>query len=139
MRRAQINIVQSWERALHGRSEVAYRKAEEYLEYMGVNMWKATLDTGYDVDIVRTKSDLTFTTATMIWAAGVEGDLIDGLKSSECLLPGNRLKVNEFLQVGHYENIFAIGDIACMISEDYPRGHPMVAQVAIQQGNNLGN
>ncbi len=138
-RRAQINIVQSSERVLDGMSEVASRKAEEFLEKMGVNIWKDTLVTGYDGDIVRTNSDLTFRTATMIWAAGVEGDLIDGLKSSECLLPGNRLKVNEFLQVGHYENIFAIGDIACMISEDYPRGHPMVAQVAIQQGNNLGN
>src|SRR5690606_40176766 len=97
-RRAQINIVQSSERVLDGMSEVASRKAEEFLEKMGVNIWKDTLVTGYDGDIVRTNSDLTFRTATMIWAAGVEGDLIDGLKSSECLLPGNRLKVNEFLR-----------------------------------------
>lgn len=137
-RRAQINIVQSSDRVLDGMSEVASRKAEEFLEKMGVNIWKDTLVTGYDGDIVSTNSELTFRTATMIWAAGVEGDLIDGLKTSECLLPGNRLKVNEFLQVSHYKNIFAIGDIACMTSEDYPRGHPMVAQVAMQQGRNLG-
>lgn len=138
-RRAQINIVQSSDRVLDGMSEVASRKAEEFLEKMGVNIWKDTLVTGYDGDIVSTNSELTFRTATMIWAAGVEGDLIDGLKTSECLLPGNRLKVNEFLQVSHYKNIFAIGDIACMTSEDYPRGHPMVAQVAMQQGRNLGD
>lgn len=138
-RRAQINIVQSSDRVLDGMSEVASRKAEEFLEKMGVNIWKDTLVTGYDGDIVSTNSELTFRTATMIWAAGVEGDLIDGLKTSECLLPGNRLKVNEFLQVSHYKNIFAIGDIACMTSKDYPRGHPMVAQVAMQQGRNLGD
>ncbi|EKF56163.1 NADH dehydrogenase (ubiquinone) [Galbibacter marinus] len=138
-RRAQINIVQSSDRVLDGMSEVASRKAEEFLEKMGVNIWKDTLVTGYDGDIVSTNSELTFRTATMIWAAGVEGALIDGLKTSECLLPGNRLKVNEFLQVSHYKNIFAIGDIACMTSEDYPRGHPMVAQVAMQQGRNLGD
>src|SRR5690606_3726198 len=138
-RRAQINNVQSSDRVLDGMSEVASRKAEEFLEKMGVNIWKDTLVTGYDGDIVTTNSELTFRTVTMIWAAGVEGDLIDGLKTSECLLPGNRLKVNELLQVSHYKNIYAIGDIACMVSEDLPRGHPMVAQVAIQQGSNLGD
>lgn len=35
------------------------------------------------------------------------------------------------------EDIYAIGDIACMQSEDYPHGHPMVAQPAIQQGKLL--
>jgi NADH dehydrogenase len=34
-------------------------------------------------------------------------------------------------------NIFAIGDVAAMITEDTPKGHPGVAQVAIQQGNHV--
>ena len=34
----------------------------------------------------------------------------------------------------NYENIYAIGDVASMISEKFPKGHPMVAPVAIQQG-----
>ena len=138
-RRAQINIVQSSDRVLDGMSKEASEKAEEFLEKMGVNIWKDTLVTGYDGDVVKTNSDLTFRTATMIWAAGVEGDLIDGLNTSECLLPGNRLKVNEFNQVCHHKYIFAIGDIACMPSKERPRGHPMVAQVAIQQGSALGD
>src|SRR5690606_5620500 len=138
-RRAQINIVQSSDRVLDGMSKEASEKAEEFLEKMGVNIWKDTLVTGYDGDVVKTNSDLTFRTATMIWAAGVEGDLIDGLNTSECLLPGNRLKVNEFNQVCHHKSIFAIGDIACMSSKERPRGHPMVAQVAIQQGSALGD
>jgi NADH dehydrogenase len=36
-------------------------------------------------------------------------------------------------------NIFAIGDIACMESDDFPLGHPMMAQPAIQQGKQLGD
>jgi NADH dehydrogenase len=138
-RRAQINLVQSSDRVLDGMSEVASEKAEEFLEKMGVNIWKDTMVTGYDGDLVRTNSDLSFRAATMVWAAGVEGDMIDGLHSSECLLPGNRLKVNEFNQVCSHKYIFAIGDIACMTSKDHPRGHPMVAQVAIQQGAVLGD
>ena len=38
------------------------------------------------------------------------------------------------MEVKNYENIYAIGDVASMVLEDFPRGHPMVAPVAIQQG-----
>lgn len=138
-RRAQINIIQSGDRVLGGMSIQASQKAEEFLEKMGVNIWKDTLVTGYDGYLVKTNSELTFETATLIWAAGVEGDLVEGLKTSKCLLPGNRLKVNAYNQVDDYQDIFAIGDIACMISEETPKGHPMVAQVAIQQGANVGD
>jgi len=42
------------------------------------------------------------------------------------------------MRVKGYTNIFAIGDIATMISDEMPKGHPQVAQVAIQQGKYLG-
>jgi len=50
----------------------------------------------------------------------------------------NRYEVNQFNQVNGYPNIFAIGDIAVMETKDFPKGHPMVAQPAIQQGKHLG-
>jgi NADH dehydrogenase len=75
---------------------------------------------------------------TLIWAAGVTGAPIDGLNASALVERANRYKVNEFNQVEGYDNIFAIGDIALMTSEDYPKGHPQVAQPAIQQGKLLG-
>ena len=34
-----------------------------------------------------------------------------------------------------FTNIFAIGDVAAMITPETPKGHPGVAQVAIQMGN----
>ena len=37
-----------------------------------------------------------------------------------------------------YENVYAVGDVACMQTEKYERGHPMMAQPAIQQGKLLG-
>jgi NADH dehydrogenase len=47
--------------------------------------------------------------------------------------------VNEFNQVQSYSNVFALGDIASMESDPlYPKGHPQVAQVAIQQARLLG-
>src|SRR5690606_3985591 len=108
-RRAQIHIVQSGDRILNGMSVAASEKAERFLEKMGVNVWQNTLVTGYDGKCVTTNSELTFHTATLIWAAGVMGALIEGLDPTRCLLPGNRLKVNSYNQVAGYERIFAIG------------------------------
>ncbi|WP_417444869.1 NAD(P)/FAD-dependent oxidoreductase [Joostella sp.] len=137
-RRAQINIVQSGDKLLKGMSEKASEKAEDYLEELGVNVWKNTRVTSYDGDLVTTNTDLTFHTATLIWAAGVKGETIKGVDGKDSITFSNRIKVNDYNQVEGFKNIFAIGDIACMVSDDFPAGHPMVAQVAIQQGTHLG-
>lgn len=137
-RRAQINIVQGGDCLLPGFSEQASKKAEDFLEELGVQVWKGVRVTGYNGKTVTTKTDLKFEAATVVWAAGVKGAGIKGIDAAEVLAGGNRIKVNEFNQVIGYPEIFAIGDIACMSSEDAPRGHPMVAQPAIQQGRLLG-
>ena len=66
------------------------------------------------------------------------GATIKGLDAKDLLAGGNRLQVNEYNQVLDHPEIFAIGDIACMQSDKYPNGHPMMAQPAIQQGRQLG-
>lgn len=137
-RRAQINLIQSGERILKEMSEQASKKAEEFLDELGVQVWKDTRVTGYDGKTVTTKTDLVFEAATVVWAAGVKAVSIQGLNAQDLLMPGNRIKVNEFNQIMGHESIFAIGDAACMLSEDVPEGHPMVAQPAMQQGRNLG-
>ncbi|QLE01600.1 NAD(P)/FAD-dependent oxidoreductase [Galbibacter sp. BG1] len=138
-RRAQINIVQSGDAVLKGMSAKASEKAEDFLENLGVNVWKNTRVVGYDGDLVTTTTDLSFRTATLIWAAGVKGETIDGLNGKDFLTFSDRVAVNEFNQVKGFENIFAIGDVACMVTKGLLHGHPMVAQVAIQQGAHLGD
>ncbi|MEP2277905.1 NAD(P)/FAD-dependent oxidoreductase [Maribacter sp.] len=137
-RRAQINIVQGGDCLLPGFSAQASKKAEDFLEKLGVQVWKGVRVTGYDGKTVTTKTDLKFDAATVVWAAGVKGSGIKGLDAEGVIAGGNRINVNEFNQVIGHPNIFAIGDIACMATEDNPRGHPMVAQPAIQQGKLLG-
>ncbi len=137
-RRAQINLVQGSDRILPGMSPKASKKAEDFLEKLGVQIWKDTRVTGYDGKTARTESDLSFDTATLVWAAGVMGVAIKGLNAKDLMVYGNRLEVNEFNQVNNCEDVYAIGDVACMQLEKYPRGHPMMAQPAIQQGRNLG-
>tara|TARA_R110002051_G_scaffold5108_2_gene27348 strand:- start:16500 stop:17792 length:1293 start_codon:yes stop_codon:yes gene_type:complete len=137
-RRAQINIVQGGDCLLPGFSAQASKKAEDFLEKLGVQVWKGVRVTGYNGKTVTTKTELKFESAAVVWAAGVQGAGIKGIEGEGVIAGGNRLNVNEFNQVIGHPEIFAIGDIACMATEDNPRGHPMVAQPAIQQGKLLG-
>ncbi|MBD0256689.1 MAG: FAD-dependent oxidoreductase, partial [Cytophagales bacterium] len=91
----------------------------------------------YDGYTVTLDSGETLISRTVIWAAGVSGALFKGLRP-ESILKGNRLQVDEYNRVAGYQNVFALGDVAAMLSEAYPEGHPMMAQPAMQQGKLLG-
>ncbi len=137
-RRAQINLVQGSDRILPAMSEIASSKAERFLESLGVNVWKDIRVTDYDGVHVSTDTDTSFDCATLVWAAGVQAVSIEGLDAKELLCRGGRLPVNQFHQVDGFKEIFAIGDVAQMETEAFPHGHPMMAQPAMQQGENLG-
>jgi len=137
-RTVQINLVQSGDRILKEMSEKASKKAEDFLEKLGVQIWKNVRVTGYDGNVVTTNSDLTFESETVIWAAGVKGAAIKGIDAETLITRSNRIEVNQFNQVKGYNNIFAIGDVAQMTTDKTPHGHPMMAQPAIQQGKQLG-
>ncbi len=137
-RRAQINLVQGSDRILPAMSEIASSKAERFLESLGVNVWKDIRVTDYDGVHVSTDTDTSFDCATLVWAAGVQAVRIEGLDAKELLCRGGRLPVNQFHQVDGFKEIFAIGDVAQMETEAFPHGHPMMAQPAMQQGENLG-
>ncbi len=137
-RRAQINLVQGADRLLPEMSEIASKKAEDFLERLGVHVWKNIRVESYDGYLAKTNTDTTFETATLIWAAGVKAVTLKGLDAADLLSRSQRLLVNEYHQINGFEHIFAIGDVAQMESSDYPFGHPMMAQPAMQQGENLG-
>ena len=137
VRKMEINLIQSSDRILNTMSENASEKAEKFLMNLGVSVWKNIRVTNYDGKTVTTNSDLSFDSATVIWTAGVQGALPHGLKADSFISKIDRIKVNQYNQVEGYENMFAIGDIAVMISDKFPQGHPMMAQPAMQQGRLL--
>ena len=138
MEKMQINLIQSGDRVLNTMSEKSSKAAEEFLVKLGVKIWKNVRVTNYDGRIITTNTDLTFDSATVIWTAGVQGAAVNGLDANSLVEKVERIRVNQFNQVVGYDNIFAIGDIASMESEEYPQGHPMMAQPALQQGKLLG-
>ncbi|MBU0940374.1 MAG: NAD(P)/FAD-dependent oxidoreductase [Bacteroidetes bacterium] len=136
--RMQINLIQSGDRILNTMSEKSSAAAEEFLVNLGVKIWKNVRVTNYDGRTVTTNSDLVFDTATVIWTAGVQGAVVAGLNADALVERVERIRVDAYNQVKGYEDIFAIGDIASMESLDFPDGHPMMAQPAMQQGTLLG-
>ncbi|WP_158975450.1 NAD(P)/FAD-dependent oxidoreductase [Cellulophaga sp. L1A9] len=133
----QIHLFEGGPRVLPPMSETASKKATEFLDKLGVQIHLNTIVSDFDGKTVTLKDGKTLETKNFIWSAGVTGASIKGLTEDSLVARLNRYKVNTFNQVAGFENIFAIGDIAYMETEDFPKGHPQVAQPAIQQGENL--
>ncbi len=121
-------------------SEISSVKAKQFLEELGVKVKVNTAVESYD----SVSGNLTLNngeilrTDTVIWSAGVKGKTIPGLPES-IITKGNRYKVDEYNKIEGFDNIFAIGDIALMTTDEaFPNGHPMVGTVAQQQGKLLG-
>ncbi|HEY9045423.1 MAG TPA: NAD(P)/FAD-dependent oxidoreductase [Ohtaekwangia sp.] len=129
-----IHLVEANARVLNGMSEKASKKALEYLQNMGVKVHLNCVVKSYDGHEVLFNTGEKLITRTMIWAAGIKGQAIQGI-AADSLGRGARIKTDAYSRVKGYENIFAIGDIALMEGDpDFPNGHPQMAQPAIQQG-----
>ena len=134
-KKMQVFLIEGAPKLLGDMSEFAGDRAKKYLEEFNIHVVLNQVVKGYDGEVVYMSDDSTLVSHTVIWAAGVKGNLIEGIPDSS--LENGRILVDRFNKVENHTNIYAIGDIALMKEEDYTRGHPMVAQVAIQQGRNL--
>ncbi|MBK7506461.1 MAG: NAD(P)/FAD-dependent oxidoreductase [Bacteroidetes bacterium] len=136
-RKMQVHLFEASSRLLGAMSPISSDRSLKYIKGFGVNVWLDTFVTGYKDGVLSLNNGKSISAQTMIWTAGVMGARIDGL-GTQCHGPANRVLVDEMNKVTGYENIFAIGDIACMVSENFPKGHAMVAPAAMQQGKLLG-
>lgn len=131
----KLHLVDAGPRLLAGMSEKSSERAQKYLKAFDVDVRLNTRLESYDGRDVTLTDGSILPARTVIWAAGVTGNIMDGLPKDS--IKGGRIVVNKFNQVEGVEGIYAIGDIAGMYTEETPKGYPMVAQVAIQQGKNL--
>ena len=134
--RIRIILLEASSRVLGGLSEISSVKAEKFLTKLGVEVVKNTQVVDYNGTTIFLKDKEPIKTRTLIWAAGIKGNIISGL-SNDINTRSLRITVDEFHRVKGYKDIYALGDIACMITDSTPYGHPQVAQVAIQSARNL--
>lgn len=130
----KIYLIQGADALLKGMSEKSSGHSLDYLVKMNVDVRLNTFVQDYREDKIFLE-DETIESETIIWAAGVKGRILDGVPDET--VEAGRIRVDPFNQTVGYPDVYAIGDVALMMNEEYPRGHPMVAQVAIQQGKLL--
>ena len=73
-----------------------------------------------------------FKAGTVIWTGGIRGNHLLDEAGFETMR--GRIKVDEFLQIPGYDNVFILGDCSLMINPENDRPYPPTAQIAMQQG-----
>jgi len=136
--RLNIYLLEGSPNVLGSMSDISHKKAKEYLETLGVQVKLNTIVENYDGHTVSLKDQAPIISDNLIWAAGIKGNIIEGLPEG-LIQRGYRIKVDRYNRVEGFENIFALGDIAHMETELYPNAHPQVANVAINQAKNLAD
>ena len=134
----KIYLIEGSPKVLGAMSKQASDSAQQFLHNMGVHVYTDIRVEGYDGFTIRLSNNEVIHTKNVLWSAGIKGAVPNGI-ASDLIARGGRIKVDVFNRVEGLENIFAIGDVAAMITEAYPNGHPCVAPVAIQQGNTLAH
>ncbi len=132
----QIHLIEASPRLLGPMSGVASKRSEDFLKSMGVKVEVNTLVESYDGHMVKTKDGRTFITNSLIWAAGIKGNILEGIPEN-LIVANGRVKVDRTNKMLGSENVFVIGDVAIMEEGNFDKGHPQVAQVAIQQADRL--
>ncbi len=132
-----IHLVEAGPRLLSAMTPKSSESALEFLRKMGVDVRLNTAVKSYDGLELELENGEKMKTDTVIWSAGVKGNYLNGLDETT-RVRGNRIQVDEYNKVKGEEFIFAIGDVASMSTENFPNGHPMVAPVAMQQAQLLG-
>lgn len=133
----EISLIDGEESVLSSMSEGASNYTEKKLSQLGVRLIMNTKVDDFDGETVFLSNGDKIESKNLIWAAGVSAKSFPGF-TEDSYGAGKRLKTDAYNKVKGYTNIFALGDIAQVEGDDaYPKGHPQVAQPAIQQAKNL--
>ena len=133
----EIYLIQKDSVLLPTISDRSRQHSFKFLQDRGVKILLNTSVQDFRDGEVILSSGAVIQTENLIWTAGIKGRKFKGL-ADEVFGKQDRIRVDGYHKVVGTYNIFAIGDICLETdSAEYPEGHPQVAQVAIQQGENL--
>lgn len=134
--RMRIVLYEAADCLLSGMSDSSSKASKAYLEKLGVEVNLNTRVNHYNGSQLELSDGTTLASKTVIWAAGIRTPSIEGL-SGDILGKQGRFLVDRYNRIHGFEDVFALGDNALMLTPKFPEGHPQVAQVAIQQASNL--
>lgn len=109
--------------------------AEQKLRQRGVEIHLNTKVETVDGNEIRLTDGTEITTNTLIWTAGTAPNpLLDTLP---CDKQRGKVCADEFMRVGGYDGVWAVGDCAWIIDQKTGQPYPPTAQHAIRQGKVL--
>ncbi len=134
----KIYLLEGSAKLLGAMTAASSAKARDYLEDLGVTVMLNTMVKEYNGRQLLLQDGNILESTFVIWAAGVIGNVPQGI-SPEFVSKSSQIPTDAFHKVIGLNNVYALGDVALMASDQYPKGYPQLASVAIDQAVNLSN
>lgn len=135
--RMHIYLLNSGNRLLKAMDPASSATAERDLKQMGVHVRNGWRVTDYKDNVVSVGNGETIESTTVIWVSGIKANSIGGVPQ-ESVGHAGRLLTDRFNRVKGMDDVVAIGDQSLVEGDpDWPLGHPQLAQVALQQADNV--
>lgn len=132
-----IYLVNAGKRLLAAMDPVSSARAERDLKALNVHIRQPQFATEYKDGILKTSAGLEIPARTVIWVSGICANTVEGLPA-ESIGHAGRILTDRFCRVKGVQDVFAIGDQSLIEGdEEYPLGHPQLAQVAMQQAKTV--
>lgn len=133
-----IYLIEGSKNLLNNMSAVSSKMARTYLESMGVIIRTETHVKQYDGSQVILQDGSTIDSTFVIWTAGVQGNMPAGIDET-LITKSKQIMTDNCNRMNENSNVFVIGDIASLASENFPKGYPQLASVAIDQAKNVAD
>ena len=132
-----IYLVNAVDRLLSAMDPVSSKRAERDLKELHVHIRQPQFATEYKDGILKTSAGLEIPTQTVIWVSGICANTVEGFPA-ESIGHAGRFLTDRFCRVKGVKDVYAIGDVSLVEGdEEYPLGHPQLAQVAMQQAKTV--
>lgn len=132
-----IYLVNAADRLLSAMDPVSSKRAERDLKELHVHIRQPQFATEYKDGILKTSGGLEIPTQTVIWVSGICANTVEGFPA-ESIGHADRFLTDRFCRVKGVKDVYAIGDVSLVEGdEEYPLGHPQLAQVAMQQAKTV--
>ena len=132
-----IYLVNAVDRLLSAMAPVSSKRAERDLKELHVHIRQPQFATEYKDGILKTSAGLEIPTQTVIWVSGICANTVEGFPA-ESIGHAGRFLTDRFCRVKGVKDVYAIGDVSLVEGdEEYPLGHPQLAQVAMQQAKTV--
>lgn len=132
-----IYLVNAVNRLLSAMDPVSSKRAERDLKELHVHIRQPQFATEYKDGILKTSAGLEIPTQTVIWVSGICANTVEGFPA-ESIGHAGRFLTDRFCRVKGVKDVYAIGDVSLVEGdEEYPLGHPQLAQVAMQQAKTV--